>query len=85
MHWHVHFCVGLALAKVESGEDFRIVVEDGNILEDYSDKMTYKKMLQYIGRKDLATKLEIYLAKGQSFCLILLSKLHHTETAYGFV
>ena len=57
--------VELALAKVESGEDFKMIVEDENLLQGHSDKKTYKKILQYIGRKDLATKLEIYLATGQ--------------------
>ena len=57
--------VELALAKVESGEDFKMIVEDENLLQGHSDQKTYKKILQYIGRKDLATKLEIYLATGQ--------------------
>ena len=60
-----YFFVERALAKVESGDDFKIVVENWNLLEDYSDKKTFKNILQYIGRKDLATKLEIYLSIGQ--------------------
>ena len=60
-----YFFVERALAKVESADDFKIVVENWNLLEDYSDKKTFKNILQYIGRKDLATKLEIYLAIGQ--------------------
>ena len=60
-----YFFVERALTKVESGDDFKIVVENWNLLEDYSDKKTFKNILQYIGRKDLATKLEIYLAIGQ--------------------
>ena len=60
-----YFFVERALAKVEFGDDFKIVVENWNLLEDYSDKKTFKNILQYIGRKDLATKLEIYLAIGQ--------------------
>ena len=51
-----YFFVKRALAKVESGDDFKIVVENWNLLEDYSDKKTFKNILQYIGRKDLATK-----------------------------
>ena len=46
-------------------EDFKIVIENWNLLEDYSDKKAYKNILQYIGRKDFAKKLEIYLAVGQ--------------------
>ena len=64
--------------------DFKIVIENWNILEDYSDKKAYKNILQYIGRKDFAKKLEIYLAVGQQFCLILVSKYHYIETTYGF-
>ena len=60
-----YFFVERALTKVESGDDFKIVVENWNLLEDYSDKKTFKNILQYIERKDLATKLEIYLAIGQ--------------------
>ena len=60
-----YLSVELALAKVESGEDFKMIVEDENLLQGHSDKKKYKKILQYIGRKDLATKLEIYLATGQ--------------------
>ena len=60
-----YFFVERALAKVEFGDDFKIVVENWNLLEDYSDKKTFKNILQYIERKDLATKLEIYLAIGQ--------------------
>ena len=62
---HNYLFVELALAKVESGEYFKMIVEDENLLQGHSDQKTYKKILQYIGRKDLATKLEIYLATGQ--------------------
>ena len=33
-----YFFVERALAEVESGDDFKIVVENWNLLEDYSDK-----------------------------------------------
>lgn len=53
-----------ALAELETGEDLEIVLEQENILEDDRDKKTFKEILQSIGRRDLATKMEIYLAVG---------------------
>lgn len=53
-----------ALAELETGEDLEIVLEQENILEDDRDKKTFKDILQSIGRRDLATKMEIYLAVG---------------------
>ena len=53
-----------ALAELETGEDLEIVLEQENILDDDRDKKTFKEILQSIGRRDLATKMEIYLAVG---------------------
>ena len=53
-----------ALAELETGEDLEIVLEQENILEDDRDKKTFKDILQSIGRRDLVTKMEIYLAVG---------------------
>lgn len=53
-----------ALAELETGEDLEIVLEQENLLEDDRDKKTFKEILQSIGRRDLATKMEIYLAVG---------------------
>ena len=56
-----------ALEELETGEDLEIVLEQENLLEHDGDKKTFKKVLQSIGRKDMATKMEIYLAVGQYF------------------
>ena len=57
-----------ALEELETGEDLEIVLEQENLLEHDEDKKTFKEVLQSIGRKDLATKMEVYLAVGQYFC-----------------
>ena len=54
-----------ALEELETGEDLEIVLEQDNLLEHDGDKKTFKKVLQSIGRKDMATQMEIYLAVGQ--------------------
>ena len=56
-----------ALEELETGEDLEIVLEQENLLEHDEDKKTFKEVLQSIGRKDLATKMEVYLAVGQYF------------------
>ena len=56
-----------ALEELETGEDLEIVLEQENLLEHDGDKKTFQEVLQSIGRKDLATKMEIYLAVGQYF------------------
>ena len=49
---------------METGEDVAIVLKKGNLLNDNIDQVALKKTLQIIGRNDLATKLEIYVAAG---------------------
>ena len=56
-----------ALEELETGEDLEIVLEQENLLEHDEDKKTFKEVLQSIGRKDLATKMEVYLAVVQYF------------------
>ena len=50
------------LADLETREDVGIVLEDGNFLDENRDRYVFQIALQAIGRYDLATKLEIYLA-----------------------
>ena len=49
-------------ADLETGEDTAILFKEENLLEDKEDRQTFKRALQIIGRTDLATKLEIYVA-----------------------
>ena len=50
------------LADLETREDVGIVLEDGNFLDENRDRYVFQIALQAVGRYDLATKLEIYLA-----------------------
>ena len=52
------------MAELEIGEDVAIIFEEENLLQDNRDRETFKKALKIIGRNDLATKLEIYMAAG---------------------
>lgn len=50
---------------METGEDVAIILEDGNFLEENQDRYVLQIALQAVGRNDLATKLEIYLAASK--------------------
>ena len=50
------------LADWKTREDVGIVLEDGNFLDENRDRYVFQIALQAVGRYDLATKLEIYLA-----------------------
>ena len=50
------------LADLETREDVGIVLADGNFLDENRDRYVFQIALQAVGRYDLATKLEIYLA-----------------------
>ena len=60
-----YFFIGDQLAELETGEDVEIIFNEANFLEGNLDKQTFKKALEIIGRNDLATKLEIYVAAGK--------------------
>ena len=60
----VYFFLEDQLAELEIGEDVAIIFEEENLLQDNRDRETFKKALKIIGRNDLATKLEIYMAAG---------------------
>ena len=53
------------LTELVTGEDLEIFLEEQKYLEDGSNRNTFKKILQYIERADLAAKLKIYLAIGE--------------------
>ena len=53
------------LSELETGEDVAIMFEKCNMLEWDNDRRTLKEALQIIGRRDLSTQLEIYLAAGK--------------------
>lgn len=53
------------MAELETGKDVKILLKKTNYLEDDLNRETFKKILQVIGRNDLATKLEIYIAAGK--------------------
>ena len=53
------------MAELVTGEDVEIIFKEGNFLEDCENRQTFKEALQEIGRNDLATKFEIYLAAGK--------------------
>ena len=53
------------LAEMETGEDLEITFEQENFLEYKLDRKTLKEVLRAIGRNDLCTKFEIYLAIGE--------------------
>ena len=52
------------MAELETGKDVQILLKERNFLEDDLDRHTFKKVLQAIGRNDLATKIEIYIEAG---------------------
>ena len=52
------------MAELEIGIDVEILLKKGSFLEDDLNRYTFKKVLQAIGRNDLATKLEIYIEAG---------------------
>ena len=60
-----YFFIEDQLAELETGEDVEINFNEGSFLEGNLDKHTFKKALEIIGRNDLATKLEIYVAAGK--------------------
>ena len=60
-----YFFIEDQLAELETGEDVEVIFNEANFLEGNLDKQTFKKALEIIGRNDLATKLEIYVAAGK--------------------
>ena len=59
------FLVEKQLEELEIGEDVEIVFKKEKLLKIDLDRQTFKKALETIGRKDLATKLDIYVAVGK--------------------
>ena len=53
------------LAEMETAEDAAIIFKEGNLLQCNQNKYTFKKALKIVGRNDLATKLEIYVAASK--------------------
>ena len=53
------------LSELETGEDVAIMFGKCNMLEADGDRRTLKEALQIIGRRDISTQLEIYLAAGK--------------------
>ena len=51
-----YFFAGYQLAELETGKDVQILLKEGNFLEEDLNRRTFKKILQAIGRNDLATK-----------------------------
>ena len=59
------FLVEKQSEELEIGEDVEIVFKKEKLLKGDLDRQTFKKALETIGRKDLATKLDIYVAVGK--------------------
>ena len=59
------FLVEKQLEELEIGKDVEIVFKKEKLLKVDLDRQTFKKALETIGRKDLATKLDIYVAVGK--------------------
>lgn len=59
------------LAVLETGGDVEIIFEQETYLEENLEIM--KESLKAIGRNDLVTKLEIYLAIGEYFNITMNS------------
>ena len=53
------------LSELETGEDVAIMFRKSNMLEGDDIWRTLKEALQIIGRRDIITQLEIYLAAGK--------------------
>ena len=60
-----HFLVENQLEELEIGEDVETVFKREKYLKADIDKQIFKKALETIRRKDLATKLDIYAAVGR--------------------
>ena len=50
------------LAELQTGIDVPVTIKKGNLFKDKLDRKTVKKAFPIIGRSDIATQLEIYLA-----------------------
>ena len=59
------FLVEKQSEELEIGEDVEIVFKKEKLLKGDLDRQTFKKALETIGRKDLAIKLDIYVAVGK--------------------
>lgn len=53
------------MAEWETGEDVAITFKEEKMLWGNQDRQALKNALKSIGRNDLATKLEIYVAAGK--------------------
>ena len=60
-----YFLVEKQLEELEIGGDIEIVFKKEKFLKVDLDRQTFKKALETIGRKDLANKLDIYVAVGK--------------------
>ena len=60
-----HFLVENQLEELEIGEDVETLFKKETFLKADLDRRTFKKVLETIERKDLATKLDIYVAVGK--------------------
>lgn len=53
------------MAQMESGEDVEIIFEQEIFLEYKLNRKILKEVLRSIGRNDLCSKFEVYLAIGE--------------------
>ena len=60
-----YFVIGDQLSELETGEDVAIMFGKCNIQGGDDVRRALKEALQIIGRRDLTTQLEIYLAAGK--------------------
>ena len=60
-----YFFVEHQLSELETGEDVAIMFEKCNLLDGNDDRSTFKEALEIIGRRDISTQFEIYLAAGK--------------------
>lgn len=59
------FFVEHQLSKLETGEDIVLMFKKCDMLQDRLDWKTWKNCLRIIGRNDLSTTFDIYIAAGK--------------------
>ena len=68
-----YLCVENQLAALKNGADVEIIFEQEICLEENLDEEILKIFLKTIGRNDLVTTLEVYLAIGEYFNITVSS------------
>ena len=53
------------LPELEKGTNVATIFEEGKVLQKIRNTYVFKKTLEFVGRNDLAKKLEIFIYPGK--------------------